>query len=153
MNPNNEDKKEKTATGGSPIPTPPEEQENLSTEVTKEDLANAIEEDSGLYSPDGKRLLKASSTTYWDCFSIKEGCRVICDEAFLGHGNLERIDIPDTVTRIGKSVFDQCGSLRSIVIPEGVTTIEDYTFSNCDSLRSIALPKSITPIRAGTFSG
>ncbi|MBQ7913841.1 MAG: leucine-rich repeat domain-containing protein, partial [Clostridia bacterium] len=47
------------------------------------------------------------------------------------------VEIPDSVTSIGDSVFYNCSSLTSIEIPDGVTSIGRYTFYNCSSLTSV----------------
>ena len=60
--------------------------------------------------------------------------------------------IPDYVTCIGDSAFNECDSLRSVVIPDGVTSIGDNAFQFCSSLSSVVLPDSVTSIGFGAFS-
>ena len=59
--------------------------------------------------------------------------------------------VPDSVTTIGESAFEDCTSLESIEIPSGVTTICDYAFFCCDSLESIKIPSSLTTIGKAAF--
>ena len=59
--------------------------------------------------------------------------------------------IPNTVTSIGNSAFEECSSLTSIEIPSGVTSIGGYAFSYCDNLTSIELPSGVTSIGYGAF--
>ena len=54
--------------------------------------------------------------------------------------------IPQSVTTIGNSAFEQCINLTSITIPNSVTTIEKDAFNNCRSLTSITIPSSVTSI-------
>ena len=78
--------------------------ENLSTEVTKEELKNAIIDEYGVkYSKDGRKLLNCP-TELSGSYTIKEGTKVICDLAF-GGSNLSSIVIPNSVTCIGDSAF------------------------------------------------
>ena len=57
------------------------EDEDLSTEVTEEDLANSWTDEFGVkYSKDRKRLLKAPK--YLKAYVIRSGTKVISDEAF-----------------------------------------------------------------------
>ena len=127
------------------------EVEVLSTEVTEEDIKNGIQDERGVtYSKDGKRLLKA---TFWNLYHymIKEGTKVICNEAFSECRSLISINIPDSVTTIGDSAFSCCYHLKCINIPDSVTTIGDRAFSEC-KLASINIPNSVTTIGIGDRS-
>ena len=127
------------------------EEENLSTVVTEEDLANAWVDAHGVkYSADKKRLLRVprNMTTY----SIREGTKVIADEAFAWCKSLTSIHIPDNVTSIGEWAFEGCESLISIHIPDSVTSIGEGAFSFCSSLTTIHIPDSVTSIGESAFS-
>ena len=54
--------------------------------------------------------------------------------------------IPNSVTEIGWSAFEDCTSLASIVIPDSVTSIGFEAFRDCTSLTSITIPDSVTKI-------
>ena len=130
------------------------EKEVWSTEVTEEDLKNAVEDEYGVkYSKDWKRLLKMP-TELDGVYSIKKGVKVIADDAF-SHCfySLKSIIIPDSVTSIGDGAFSECNSLKSINIPDTVTRIGRSAFEDCDSLTSINIPPSLTTIEDGTFLG
>ena len=130
----------------------PKEEEVWSTEVTKEDLENAVKDEFGvLYSKDWKRLLMAPINLK-DNYSIKEGVKVIGDNAFVLCNSINSIEIPNSVTNIGDSAFSSCGSLTSIYIPDSVTTIGDEAFEGCKSLISIDIPNSVTTIGNSAFS-
>ena len=135
------------------VEKPKEEEEEWSTEVTEEDLENAVEDEFGVkYSKDWKRLLG----TTWNLrgkYSIRKGVKVIGDWAFGRCKSLTNINIPNSVTTIGKSAFWGCESLTSINIPNSVTTIGDSAFGDCDSLTSINIPNSVTTIGKGAFCG
>ena len=148
---------------------------DMSTEATEEELKEAFVDEWGVkYSKDGRRLLKASRKLN-GTYSIKEGVRIICDEAFYycsslrslvlpdsvtsigdsafcGCRSLTDIVIPDSATSIGESAFDGCESLKSIVIPDGVTRIGKCAFCDCSSLRSVVIPDSVTSIGESTFA-
>ncbi len=107
----------------------PKEEEVWSTEVTKEDLENAVKDEFGVkYSKDWKRLLKAPAELQGE-YSIREGVKVIGEYAFYWCKNLNSIDIPNSVTTIGDSAFGGCDSLTSINIPNSVTTIGKDAFA------------------------
>ena len=129
----------------------PKEEEVWSTEVTEEDIKNAVEDEFGVkYSRDWKRLLRVPNSLRGE-YSIREGVKVIGDKAFGWCGSLISINIPNSVTTIGKQAFDGCGSLTSINIPNGVTTIGEGAFGWCKSLTSINIPNSVTTIGIEAF--
>ena len=128
------------------------EEENLSTEVTEEDLTNAWIDNYGVkYSQDKKRLLRALENLI--SYSIYNGTKVICNDAFNNCWNLASILIPQSVSLIGISAFFGCKKLTSIHLPDSVTSIEKYAFMDCSSLTSIHLPDSVTSMGEAAFAG
>ena len=106
----------------------PKEEEVWSTEVTKEDLENAVEDEYGVkYSKDWKRLLKAPTGLNGRYF-IKEGVKVIGEEAFINCIFIKKIVIPNSVKRIGNGAFTKCHSLENIYIPKNINTINGNSF-------------------------
>lgn len=86
----------------------PKEEEVWSTEVTKENLENAVVDEFGVkYSKDWKRLLKAPLGLNGK-YSIRKGVEVIGNSAFLFCSSLTSINIPSSVTNIGDSAFHFC---------------------------------------------
>ena len=133
-------------------PTPADNDIAKLTEVTKQDIAEAIEDEYGAkYSKDGKRLLKGPR--YTPHYNIKEGTEIIGDDAFSLCSSLTSITIPPSVTAIGNSAFSSCSSLTSITIPPSVTAIGNSAFSGCFCLTSITIPQSVTAIGNFAFSG
>ena len=106
-------------------------EEVWSTEVTDDDLKNAVEDEFGVkYSKDWKILLGAPTRLKGE-YSIIEGVNIIADNAFSECEHLTYIDIPDSVTCIGDRAFEYCYSLTNIDIPDSITSIGDYTFKCC----------------------
>ena len=129
----------------------PKEEEMWSTEVTDEDLENAVEDEFGVkYSKDWKRLLRAPESLSGK-YSIRKGVKVIGDRAFCGCKSLTNINIPNSVTTIGDWAFGYCESLTNINIPNSVTTIGNLAFAYCDSLYSITIPNSVVTIIGNPF--
>lgn len=130
----------------------PKEEEVWSTEVTDEDLKNAVEDEFGVkYSRDWKRLLKAPAELNGK-YSIRKGVKVIGNNAFGLCTSINSIEIPNSVTNIGECAFSSCESLTSINIPNSVASIGEGTFDFCCSLTSIEIPNSVTNIEGWTFS-
>ncbi|MFR1272053.1 MAG: leucine-rich repeat domain-containing protein [Eubacterium sp.] len=59
--------------------------------------------------------------------------------------------IPNSVTSIGYSAFENCTSLTSVTIPDSVTSIDYSAFENCTSLTSVTIPNSVTSICDSAF--
>ena len=109
----------------------PKEEEVWSTEVTDEDLENAVEDEFGVkYSKDWRRLLKAPAELNGK-YSIRKGVKVIGNNAFGLCTSINSIEIPNSVTNIGECAFSSCESLTSINIPNSVASIGEGTFDFC----------------------
>ena len=67
--------------------------------------------------------------------------------------SLTSITIPQSVISIGNNAFHSCSCLISVILPEGLTLIENSTFVYCNSLISIAIPRSVTSIGEDVFYG
>ena len=84
---------------------------------------------------------------------IPEGVTAIGTSAFQNCTTLTKVTIPGSVTSIGSYAFKGCTGLEEVVFPEGLTNIESCAFSGCTALSSVALPESLTGIGASAFSG
>ena len=103
--------------------------EDLSTKPTEEELKEALIDEWGAkYSKDGRKLLKVPRELS-GAYSVKEGTRIICNNAFW-----------------------DCSSLLDIVIPSSVTSIGDWAFSFCASLIYISIPKSVICLNGNPFA-
>ena len=119
------------------------EEQNLSTEVTEEDLANAWTDDFGIqYSSDKSRLIgmangrrivitrsgitsvrfipKCDLIENLKNYFVMEGTEYICNKAFGNCIYLETISIPSSLVDIGRDIFDGCISLALIQVPVGL---------------------------------
>ena len=129
----------------------PKEKEVWSTEVTEEDLKNAIEDEYGVkYSKDWKRVLKAP-TNLDGVYSIRKGVKVIANDAFRFCKSLVNINIPKGVTSIGRGAFSCCEFLTNIIIPDSMTSIGHSAFYGCRSLTSFNIPDTVSSIGHSAF--
>ena len=67
---------------------------------------------------------------------MNEGLTAIGAYAFYGYSGREALVIPDGVTKIGESAFDQ-SKIKSITIPTSVTDIDAFAFHSCENLEAI----------------
>ena len=76
----------------------------------------------------------------------------IYDGAFAECALITKVDIPSSVTNIGKMAFYGCVSLESVDLPNTVERIEEGTFAGCIMLSDINLSSGLKVIGAQAFS-
>ena len=57
--------------------------------------------------------------------------------------------VPEGVTEIGETAFQNCNTITSVVLPDSVKSISENAFVSCRVLTSITIPESVTSF--GTF--
>ena len=83
----------------------------ISTKVTDQDRAEGVLDEWGvLYSKDGLRLLEGNKSL--TVYTVREGTRIICDEAFYYCKSLETLNLPVGLTSIGANPFSGCDELK-----------------------------------------
>ena len=83
--------------------------------------------------------------------TIPNSVTTIGYSAFNNCNNLIVVTMGNSVSSISNYAFYSCDGLTSIELPECVTTIGDYAFSDCISLTSIDIPNSVTTIGYSAF--
>ena len=117
--------------------------EDLSTKPTEEELKEALVDEWGVeYSKDGRKLLKVPRELS-GAYSVKEGTRIICDNAFTWCRSLSDIVIPDSVTSIGIGAFGGCASLQYLSIPKSVICLNGNPFYNMNGKLECLSPNFI----------
>lgn len=108
-------------------------EENLSTEVTEEDLANAWTDEYGVkYSADRKRFFGRSNIWLKE-YSIREGTVIICDESM---HIAETFVIPKTVQSIGNNPLG--GDAAIVICNSDHFIVEDELLLTRDKTRLLA---------------
>ena len=67
--------------------------------------------------------------------------------------DIESIEIPDNITRIGKHAFEECKKLKNVRLSDTLKAIEQAAFRDCSELERVFLPDSVTIIGAEAFKG
>ena len=133
--------------------------EKLSTAVTKEDIANGVEDEYGvIYSKDGKRLLKYKNWKLTE-YTIKAGTKVIGNFAFNYSEALQSVSIPTSVITIGDNPFSnnpfiRCKNLQLIlsdnkhfkIINNLLISVNGKLISCLNTDSHINIPSSVTTI-------
>ncbi len=122
--------------------------------VTKEELANAWKDEKGVrYSQDKRRLLKGPIIQYIKGnYCVSQETKVICYEALCGCWGFENLLLPKGLVRIGDYAFYSCRTLKSIEIPNSVSDIGKWSFYH-SGLVSLSIPNSVNKIGEWAFAG
>ena len=104
---------------------------------------------------------------------LPEGIETIEDNVFKDCRNLDKINFPKSLTKIGSSAFlrtsiasvnlsnvkeigerafEDCVLLSQVKLGESLTHISDFTFALCNNLKSISFPKNLKSIGKGAFN-
>ena len=87
--------------------------------------------------------------------TLPESLINIADNAFYGSTNLREINIPNSVTKIGASAFQNCSALTTVTIDtinSNLDSIGNNVFFKCKSLKQLRLPYNLTSIGENAFS-
>lgn len=130
-------------------------------------------ESNALYNKAVKALILYPKMAENKSLVVKAGTDSIVASCFMGNEILEMISLPNTLTKIGRSAFEQTTKLKSISIPgsvkvlealffnssieevnlgEGIEVIGGSSFTRCNNLKSIVLPKSVKEIGFMAFA-
>ena len=82
--------------------------------------------------------------------AIPEGVTKISELAFAQSG-ITGLQIPASLTEIGRRAFRKCEYLRSVTIPATVTACGENAFMHCTALTSVTLEDGVTEVADGAF--
>ena len=66
--------------------------------------------------------------------------------------NIIEIEIPNTITKIGYSAFQNCLNLKNVILHDGLRHIDKFAFANCQNLKNINFPNTIENISTYAFA-
>ena len=98
------------------------------------------------YEPDIVDLIRELAMSDFDYM------RRVGDGAFMGCEEIEEVQLPRSVTHIGRSAFESCNrQLTSITLPDSLTHIGERSFLHCHRLTKVNFPESLTHIGESAF--
>lgn len=101
-------------------------------------------------------ITKIEAETFFFCTSLKsidipKTVTEIGKKAFLQNYVLEKVSMGDNVTNIGEMAFKNCYKLESIKLSKGIKKIEDEAFTSDAMLYDITLPDGLEYIGTNAF--
>ena len=82
---------------------------------------------------------------------VPDGVTEIGRTAFQNNKTMKHISLPDTVAVIGFQAFAGCDCLEEADIPASVRVIEAYAFMECRNLKSVTLHEGLREISLWAF--
>lgn len=84
--------------------------------------------------------------------SVPNDVTVIGSSAFEDNLTMEKVTFPKSLRRIKPYAFWGCDALKEITFGSGLKEIGDYAFTNCKGLTELTIPSSITSIGIRSFA-
>lgn len=148
----------------------------LSTDINRAQELMSITDGPFVMSKDQKRLFKYKTNMQPKRVLLHETIKAICDNSFSNNAqieniqfpaqlkkignwafqccyNLQEIILPNSVIEIGTGNFYECKSIKKVVLSSSMKEIPSWTFNNCSSLVQVVIPRSIKKIGNGAFKG
>ena len=115
----------------------------------------------GAFAQDFPSYLKMEGTVITGCdkevlpanLVIPEGVTEIGGSAFEDCTSLVSVTMAEGVKIISNDAFSGCTSLANVTLPSGLPEIGPDAFLFCESLKSISIPRSVTKIGTYAFVG
>lgn len=109
------------------------------------DAANPIYKsvDGVVYTQSNDSIIRYPTDNPATIYDIADGTKVIFDGTFEGATYLTSINIPSSVTKIGREAFSGCYNIDVLDIPESVDYIDSYAFYS--SFKKIYLRPLVPP--------
>lgn len=105
-------------------------------------------------NPNAKMMLNGKEVTE---ITLSDTIRYITDYS-LANTNIQKIVLPDSISRIGSSAFSNCTELKEVVIPQTeFGTFNDRfeigsnAFYNCSSLKNFTFPRGMVFLNPNSF--
>lgn len=102
------------------------------------------------FKMEGSTLVKYRGTE--TNVSIPDTVTVIGESAFEDNKSVELVVVPNSVKRIEPYAFWGCEKLDTVVLGKGLSEVGDFAFTKCTGLEQITIPSNITRIGMDAFA-
>ena len=107
--------------------------------------------DGVLYTKDKKTLILYPSGNEAETVEIPNFVTKVGRSSFQGSKNIKNLVIPGNVTDVSKKAFANCSNLETVKLPDNFQEISDYAFSGCKNLKSINFPATLKFVDRNAF--
>ena len=83
--------------------------------------------------------------------TIPDGVTIVGDSAFNENTSLTAVVLPDSVVTIGANAFQSCTGLTKAELSSKLEKIANYAFDYCKALKEIQIPETVTEIGSSAF--
>mgnify|MGYP003498902055 CR=1 FL=1 len=111
-----------------------------------------IKKNGLIYSEDLKTLVGIDFENNTFMGRVPFGVHYIEDDVFAGC-SYQSVSLPDSVERIGNSLFENSKNLQRVKLPAMITELPPYLFAGCSSLNKITMPNQLNGFSEGLFYG
>ena len=111
-----------------------------------------IKKNGLIYSDDLKTLVGIDFENNTFMGRVPFGVHYIEDDVFAGC-SYQSVSLPDSVERIGNSLFENSKNLQRVKLPAMITELPPYLFAGCSSLNKITMPNQLNGFSEGLFYG
>jgi len=113
-------------------------------------MSSYIKKNGLLYSEDLHTVLGVDDTVPDFTGRVPFGAHKIDDEVF-SDCPYESISLPDSVTELGNSLFENSKALEKVKLPSGLTKLPDKLFAGCSALTRVTMPNAVSAFSKGLF--
>jgi hypothetical protein len=118
-----------------------------------------VHPDNPVYSSVDGVLFNKNQTSLIRCpwgrggaYTVPDGVTSIWRSAFENCTSLTSVTVPNSVTSIGSCAFCDCTGLTSITVPNSVVSIGEMAFYGCKGLTSVTIPDGVVSIAGMAFA-
>jgi len=82
---------------------------------------------------------------------VPDGVTELADFCLSRHENLLRVQLPNSLIKIGRNAFDNCCRLVTVEVPDSIQIIGSMAFANCTALSTITIGQGLRELGATAF--
>lgn len=115
-------------------------------------MSSFIKKNGLLYSEDMHTVIGVDDTSADFTGRVPFGAHKIDDDVF-SECPYESVSLPDSITELGKRLFENSKALEKVKLPSGVTELPPYLFAGCSALSKVTMPGKLESLPEGLFKG
>ena len=102
--------------------------------------------------PGNVKYLSGFRHTTLEDVTLEEGLETIGEVCFSECASLTCLKVPESVRKIERCAFMECGSLQTLILPKRMEVLEDEVFGGCVKLERIDVPEGVREICRKVFA-